>query len=443
MMRNSVRRWALPAALVAAGAAVLAGTVVAVAASVTPTADPGVAPAVRADAVTSTPADRTDPILARHEAEVARTPGNYVAWAALALRNVQKAKVLADPAYYARAEKAAERSLAINSVENPDGFAALAALRAARHDFRGARSAALQGLAQAPDNPTLHANLADAATQLGRTAEAQTAIDRLNELDPGVPAFTRASYAFELRGDLRAATSALEQALAIAPTQADTAAVRGYLGDLALTQGEPAQALGHYVAGLRSDPQYLALLQGRARAQAALGQVDAALRDYAKVAALLPQPDYLIEYGDYLRSLGRHTQASQQYAVVTAVVTLFEAKGVALDTDATLFYADQGRPDLALSYGRAGLKARPFVEMFDAYAWALHANGDDVAAQRWSQKAQATGMRNALFAFHAGMIELSLGNRSAARTQLARALTINPYFNPVHAREARRALERL
>jgi lipoprotein NlpI len=39
------------------------------------------------------------------------------------------------------------------------------------------------------------------------------------------------------------------------------------------------------------------------------------------------------------------------------------------------------------------------------------------------------GTRSALFAFHRGMIERALGMRAAARSDLRRALSINPHFS--------------
>ena len=62
-----------------------------------------------------------------------------------------------------------------------------------------------------------------------------------------------------------------------------------------------------------------------------------------------------------------------------------------------------------------GIATRPFLVMQDAYAWALHVNGRDAEALPASARALQTGMRNASFHYHAGMIKLSLGDRAGAR----------------------------
>ena len=53
------------------------------------------------------------------------------------------------------------------------------------------------------------------------------------------------------------------------------------------------------------------------------------------------------------------------------------------------------------------------------------------------------GTRNALFQFHAGVIEQSLGNVAGARDHLSRALAISPSFSLKWAPVARAVLEQL
>jgi Flp pilus assembly protein TadD len=76
----------------------------------------------------------------------------------------------------------------------------------------------------------------------------------------------------------------------------------------------------------------------------------------------------------------------------------------------------------------------------DALAWALHVNGRDREALGYARLAARTGYRNALFRYHRGMIEKSLGDRAAARRSLAGALRLNPRFSEMHAPKAREAL---
>ena len=363
--------------------------------------------------------------------------------ALLGLDYVQQAKITVDPSYYPKAEGVLARSLALNSTTNYQAIAGEAAYRAALHDFTGARIWALRGLRIDPYSAALYGSLTDAETQLGHYAAATAAAQKMLDVNPGVPALSRAEYVFELRGQVDQARAVLDRALAAANTPSDKAFVHQTASDLAFNSGKPQLALAEAQSGLVADPAYTSLLESKAKAEAALGMTDAALTDFAQLVEAAPQPQFLVEYGEYLDSLGRSAQAQQQYALFDVEGRLFTANGVTLDTDPTLFYADHGRPARALQYGRAGLAIRPFVEMQDAYAWALHANGRDAEALTYTTRAAVLGTRSALFAFHRGMIEQALGHRQAALASLERALALNPTFSPRDVPLAHVAIARL
>jgi len=377
------------------------------------------------------------------QAQLKITPNNAESWAALGGLYVQEAKNTVNPLYYPKAEGALDRSLAINHRDNAAGLEGLAALRAAQHRFTEALDLTQQALVLDQQSSTIYGTLADALTQLGRYDEARAAVQHMLDLHPGTPAFTRGEYVYELAGQVDSARDLLNQALTAASSPVDVAFCRYYLAELAFTNGDPAEALHQIGLGTAADPRYPGLLEGQAKAEAALGQTDAAVTDYAQVVAAVPLPQYLIEAGEYLQSIGRTAQAQQDYKLFDAENALFTSNGVQLDTDPTLFYADHGDPAKALAAGEAGIKIRPFLEMDDAYAWALHVNRRDAEALTWANKAAATGMRNALFAFHKGMIENALGQTAAARADLTAALAINPHFNPLQAPIARATLAQL
>lgn len=430
-------------------AALLAGVLVAASAvfALRHHADPIPDPALDAPGdPMSAPVSAADPLGARItgiQNQLKITPNNADAWAELGLTYVQQAKNTVNPMYYPKADGALARSLQIQPDANAAALGGQAALRAAQHRFADALTLARRALAIDPQNSTLYGTLADALTQLGRYDEARDAVQHMLDLHPGVPSFTRAEYVYELAGQVDQARDALDQALDSASSPADTAFCRYYLAELAFSGGDAAEALHQIQLGTAADPRYPDLLEGQAKAEAALGQQDAAVADYAKVVASTPLPQYVIEAGEYLESIGRTAEAQQNYRLFDAEVALFTTNGVQLDTDPTLFYADHGDPAKALQFGRAGIAIRPFVEMQDAYAWALHRNGHDAEALTWASKATATGMRNALFAFHQGMIESSLGQTAAARADLAAALAIDPHFSPLQVPVARATLATL
>ncbi|MER5863525.1 tetratricopeptide repeat protein [Kitasatospora sp. NPDC002040] len=370
-------------------------------------------------------------------------PGDSAALGALGLAYVQQAKNTGDPTYYPRADAVLAQSLRAEPGDNVPAMAGLAALEAARHHFTSALTWATRAVALSPDNSTLHGILADAYTQLGRYGEAFDAVQRMVDLRPGTPSLARASYTWELRGDIPHATANMQRALDDANTTADRAFTLYHLSQLALDHGDTATALRHAETGLRLAPVSATLLEARAKAGAAAGDTEGALADYRQAVSQLPQPDYLMAYGELLQSLGRTAEAEQQYQVFRAGQKLLADNGVSTDTDAVLFEADHGDPQRAVTIAEQGLAGRPFLDMHDAYAWALHLAGRDTEAAAESEQATALGTRSALFHFHRGMIEKSLGNHERARAELTEALAINPAFHPLHAPTARKALNSL
>jgi len=402
----------------------------------------GTSPLADARSAAGTADTLTDSI-AQLQEHLRDQPADNVGWAQLGMDYVQQAKASTDPTYYPKAEGVLQRSLALSATDNFVAMAGMAALDAARHDFTQALSWAQRAAAIDPYNSTIQGILADALTQLGRYPEALRATQRMVDLKPGTPSLARASYMWELRGDLAEATADMRRALADASSPADRAFAHYYLGEMAFNAGDPRQALAEDQAGLKDSSGDAPLLEGRAKAEAALGDIGAALADYTRAVSLVPQPQYVMELGELYQSLGRTREADQQYALFRSEEQLFTANGVTLDTDPALFNADHGDPAEALRYGEAGMKARPFVEMADAYAWALHKNGRDAEALVYAHKAAVLGARNAQFSFHRGMIEAALGLRAAARQDLIDALRINPWFSPLAVPVARAELSSL
>ena len=380
----------------------------------------------------------------RRKQELLRvSPDNSAAWASLGSAYLQQGRITANPVYYPKASGALRRSLALKSRDNFEAMVGLGALANAQHAFATARSWARRAERVNRYNADVYAVLNDAFTQLGDYRQASAATKRMLELRPGVPSYARASYDFEQRGDNAGARIALEEALKVARSPGDIAFCRYYLGELAFNEGKPEQAAQQYALGLKANRAYSPLLAGQAKAKAALGQTASAVQDYTAVISRVPQLQYVIELGELEQSLGRRAAARQQYELLEVMFKLFADNGVNDDLTAAQFEADHGDPKQALRSAQAEWKRRHSVVVADALAWALHVNGRDTEALGYAKIANHLGWRNAGFFYHQGMIEASLGQREAARMNLARALKINPAFNPLQAPIARRTLARL
>lgn len=364
-------------------------------------------------------------------------------WAELGSAYVQQARVTGDPSYYPKAQGALERSLQLQPTANVAAMVGMGSLANARHEFALAKDWGRRATVANPYQAGAYGVLADALTQLGDDKGADAAVQKMLDLQPGLASFSRASYAFEQRGQTSQARDSMQRALSEATDPADIGFCRYYLGELAFNSGDPEAAMEQYRLGLLAAPTSDPLLAGRAKAESALGRTDAAVADYAQVVARLPLPEYVFEYAQLLASLGRSGEAKAQFALLTSIQQLFTANGVVDDLTSAIVEADHGDPAEAVKHARAEWGRRHSVLVADALGWALHRAGKDAEALPYAVQAGRLGWQNATFAYHQGMIELALGHRAAARGHLADALKINPHFDRVQAPKAIAALNSL
>ncbi|WUH90204.1 hypothetical protein OG900_08860 [Streptomyces sp. NBC_00433] len=382
-------------------------------------------------------------VITKLQAGLRQQPADASGWAQLGSAYVEQARLAVDPTLYPKSESALRRSLAIQPRGNTAALTGMAGLANARHQFAQARDWADKAVAVDPYAWAPYGALNDALTQLGDDDAAQTAVQHMLDLHPSTESFTRASYTLELHGRTTEAAQALQRALDDASSPADVAFCQHYLGELAFNTGRPQQALGHYRQALAADATYTASLAGSARAEAALGQADRAVTDYRTAIARVPQPQYVLEFGELLQSLGRDGEARTEYGVLQAEQKLFAANGVVDDLNLGQYQADHGDPKLAVTLLTAEWDRRHSVLVADALGWALHRAGRDAEALPLARQADRLGWRDALLRYHRGVIEQSLGDDTGARTDLAAALAANPHFSPLSAPDARTRLARL
>ncbi|MFE2519467.1 tetratricopeptide repeat protein [Streptomyces mirabilis] len=376
------------------------------------------------------------------QAHLRTQPKDFDSWATLGLAYVEQARTKGDPSRYPQAQQALDRSLKLRP-DNESALTGRAALAAARHDFTGALTSADKVLKENPYSERALSSRIDALVELGRYADASKAADLADSRRPGVPVFTRYAYVHELRGDVKTARRVLQQALDTATSRGDVSYVAAALGQLAWNQGDYDSALKYYARALAADDSYLPALEGRARAQAAQGDQAAAIKGMEQVVERYPLPQPLVELGELYEARGRADDAQKardQYALVTAWVSLAHSYGVNADLDTALAAADHGNRGDALKAARAEWARRHTVHTADALAWALHVNGRDKEALPYARQATATGYRNASFLYHRGMIERATGHEKEARASLKSALDLNAGFSPLGARAARKAL---
>ncbi|MBB5916540.1 tetratricopeptide (TPR) repeat protein [Nocardia transvalensis] len=389
------------------------------------------------------PADPVALRISQIRQQLDRVPGNAAGWADLGGTYVESARITGDPGYYGRAQQALDESLRLRPEGNAEAELGLGALANARHDFATARGHAGRALAVRPASADGYGVLVDALTQLGDAEGATAAVQRMLELRPGVPSFTRAAYDLELHGRVDEARAALELALTASSSADQVAFCRYHLGELAFNAGDLDAADEHYRGGLLANPDNSALRQGRAKVSAARGDLDRAIREFTELTARSPLPEYLIEFGELLEAAGRPEAAAETYRSVAEQFRRLAEQGATEYVDASKLAADHGDPAEAVRLAELEYGRRQSVITADTLAWALHRAGRDGDAIGIAERANALGWRNATLAYHRGMILAGLGRTEEAAGALTDALRTNPYFSPLHAPHARQALDAL
>lgn len=444
-LRTTLRRAAVGA--VAAGV-LLAGALVAVEDREDTPREPGPVERAEAAAAAGSPASLSDltALIGDRQKWVESHPADAPSLATLGTAYVEWARRSADTAYYARAEQALKRSLDARPGErgNAEAWVGLAALANARHDFLAAKRWGETVRKQQPKAWSVYPVLIDAYTGLGDRKAATAATEKFGELRKGVPALARTAELYRGQGWREDALATAREAADRATRPAEKAEALHRLGELAWERGEPEEAVAQFDAALRTDAGQLASLAGRARALVALDRTDEALAAYQRALEKLPRPEYALELGELYESLGLDGDARAQYAKLRELVAAAKRDGADESVVLARFEADHGDPDEAVELLRGRwAKQHRSAAVADALGWALHRAGKSQEGLGYAERAVGTGVRNASYAYHLGVIQRELEDYGPARRHLEEAVRTNPAFSPLAAPLARQALDAL
>ncbi|MEP7040242.1 MAG: tetratricopeptide repeat protein [Chloroflexota bacterium] len=384
-----------------------------------------------------------DRLVRKAQSSANARPTDPEAQSQLGFAFLQAARETADPSAYGRAELAFNAAIALDPA-NVDALIGQGSLALSRHEFRSALDFGQRALALNPSIASTYGVIADAQIELGRYPDAIRTVQHMVDLRPDIASYSRVSYLRELHGDLDGAIQAMEKAVSAAgPASENTEYVRVQLGNLYFSVGRIDDAQLTYQRSLVALPNFRYALRGLARVEAARGNLPGAIDLYQRATAQVPLPELLIGLGEAMQANGQPVDAADQYALVEAEQRLFAANGVRTDLELASFFADHGDPLQAVTLAIAAYRERPSVFGADTLAWALHRAGRSQEAALYLAQALRLGTRDSRILYHAGMIEIALGEIDAARDHLQAALALNPAFSPLDATRAEQALEGL
>ncbi|MFZ6005302.1 MAG: tetratricopeptide repeat protein [Actinomycetota bacterium] len=379
-------------------------------------------------------------------ARVDERPADYASRTRLATTIVALAKETGSLTLYDEAEQVLRESLALNPIDEAT-LLALGSVRAANHDFAGAIELATSVLERKPGSQAAQVAIADANFELGNYELASRQLEALVlELPEGAGVDSRLAKRAAVEGRIDDAINLSAGALLAASDldlrASEAAFYRFQLGHFLHQAGRADQALEVLDAGLSIDPTHLASLEAKAHVLVSLGRLDAAAATYEQLIERGPAADLHGELAKIYRALGRDRAAEAQVAEGLRLgreqISAFPAERRHLAS----FFAEF-EPATALDLAKADFATRKDVGAYDTLAWAHYRNGQYEQAARYVDGALAQGTRDATLLYHAGMIELAVGDTDEGAQHLRDALEINPRFDLVHAPRAIAALRGL
>jgi tetratricopeptide (TPR) repeat protein len=314
--------------------------------------------------------------------------------------------------------------------ESAEGLTVAADLANYRHRFSTGLALARRALALEPENTSALGARVDALLELGRYRSGLKALDRLVELEPGAPAYTRVAQARQLLGRPAAAIEAARLAVEAAAGEPRLEAFeRVYLASLLANRGRLGLAEDELRSALAARAGYASARAGLADIAASRGHHRRAATLFRRVFARTPSSTYAEGLATALAALGDEEGSGAAYALAERRAAAFARHGGSDELGSALLDLDRDlRVRDALERARRGRRLRPSIEGDHVLAWALYKNGRCREAQRYSRRALRFGTEDLDAIYHRTLIERCVGNDAASRRFRARLRGINRHY---------------
>jgi tetratricopeptide (TPR) repeat protein len=357
----------------------------------------------------------------------------------LAVILIKEARISGDFAMNEEAEKAIEVALKLAPTDL-QARKIRASLFLTFHRFADGLALAKELEKEAPTDAFVLGVITDALTELGNYPEAVIAAQRLVDQKPSSSSYARVAHLRWLHGDHAGAVELYKMAARTADPMDKEAQCWALtqLGDEYWRNGKFVDAERVYDEALSVMPTYSLALAGKGRVRASVGDLSTGAEYLVKVNAMAPHTDTIILLGDIYSKLGRPEDAARQYLKAQVENELFDAHRVALhwaDNDTNL--------ENALQIAQADYEAQKDIYAADTLAWCLFKKGKITEARSMITEAMRLKTRDAKIIFHAGMIEIAIGNTKAAAKLLNDAMKLNPAFDLVQSTVTKEAILRL
>jgi tetratricopeptide (TPR) repeat protein len=320
---------------------------------------------------------------------------------------VHRAQETSDDSYYEQAAIAVRRSLEL-SPDNFEGLKSEVRVLLGMHDYSAALLHARILNKRTPDDLAMYGLLTDAYSALGDYVDAEPAAQWMLNLRPGnLAAFVNAAHLREIFGDMNGAYNALNLAyqgtassefVDQAKLLTEMARERRLAG-----QYEAAEKLANEAR--KAFPQYHRALEELANIYLGEKRYPEAIENFRRAYEAVPTARNSYSLASALELAGRTEEAARAYSDFLQKARSESGQKNNANLDLVFYYADHTHElSKALELAEKEHAERRDIYTLDAYAWALHRNGEDGEARKQMDTALAVGTRDPSILTHSAQI---------------------------------------
>lgn len=370
-----------------------------------------------------------------------KNPKNPEPWLTLGRLWISKARATSDPGFYLNADACAEIVLALH-----EGDRRALDLRSivllSEHKFGEARDLSQRIVNESPTDPMAYGSLSDAHYELGDIEKAAQAAQKMVDIKPSLPSYSRVGYLAWIHGRTKESKAIARLALDAGKDGRDLEPLAWQLTETAMLfwhEGDYEGAEAGFDQALALFHDYPPALAGKGRAALARGDAKRAVTLLAAAQKASPRVETAWLLADARTAAGDEEEARRARAIVEKEGKQGDPRTLSLYWSTRNEHADE-----ALRLAEEETKARPGIYSQDALAWAHYRKGNLAEASAAIALATKYGTKDARLLYHAGAIRMAQGGdkERAGRALVEQALALNPQFDATGAVEAKKLVGR-
>jgi Flp pilus assembly protein TadD len=324
--------------------------------------------------------------------------------------------------------------------KNPQAHYLLASIDLGARDYQSALNELIIVQQAAPNDPSVHLNMAIAYSGLKKLPESEREFQTALKLNPQYDA--AAGEYVALLYMLNQVPKSVQTANQYVTTNPNRAQAHFIYASTLANAKRFDEAIPEYQKAIQLEPKALITYMQWARVYEVQGKFDDALGVYQKALAAVPNsPTVLGAIGNIYLVKNDFKSAQQYYEKANSLAP----HDPVLQNNLAWVYAIEGQNlDQALSLATQARQTAPdLISINDTLGWIQYKKGNYPIAVGLLREVVEKAPQSAEYRYHLGMALSSAGQKDKAKEELSKALQLAPPLNRDDAKQAQDALAKL